>query len=229
MTKDELARYIDQTNLKPGMTESFIEEFSKKAASQGFASVCILPNMVPVAARALKGTKTKVCTVISFPLGADVPSVKIAEAEDTMEKGAEEIDMVINVGALKSGRKEIVKEELDGVVKAAHRRGCIVKSIIETPLLTEAQIREAAMLAEESGVDIVKTSTGFGPILKRSTTVEDVRLIRSVIKAATGLKAAGGIRTTADALAMIEAGATRIGASSGDEIVSGLDGLTSSR
>ncbi|MGD0622119.1 MAG: deoxyribose-phosphate aldolase [Thermacetogeniaceae bacterium] len=224
MTKGELARYIDQTNLKPGMTESFIEEFCRKAVEQGFASVCILPNMVPVAARVLKGTQTKVCTVISFPLGADVPSIKIAEADDAIAKGAEELDIVINVAALKSGKKEIVMEELDGVVKAAHDHGCIVKAIIETPLLTEDQIREAAMLAEESGADIVKTSTGFSPILKRSTTVEDVKLIRSVIKPETGVKAAGGIRTTADALAMIEAGATRVGASAGDEIVSGLDG-----
>lgn len=223
MTESELAKYIDQTNLKPGMTESFIKEFCRKAADQRFASVCILPNMVPIAARVLNGTQTKVCTVISFPLGADVPSIKIAEADDAITKGAEELDLVINVAALKSGKTEIVKEELDGVVKAAHDKGCIVKAIIEAPLLTEDQIREVSRLAEESGVDIVKTSTGFSPILKRSTTVEDVKLIRSVIKPETGVKAAGGIRTTADALAMIEAGATRIGTSAGDDIISGLD------
>lgn len=223
MTKSELAKYIDQTNLKPGMTEDFIEEFCRKAVEEGFASVCILPNMVPVAARILKGTKTKVCTVISFPLGADVPPVKIAEAEDAIAKGAEELDLVINVAALKSGRIDIVKEEIEGVARVAHDKNCIVKAIIETPLLTEDQIREVSQLAEEAGADIIKTSTGFNPILKRSTTVEDVKLIRSVVKPETGIKAAGGIRTTANALAMIEAGATRIGSSAGEAIISGLN------
>jgi deoxyribose-phosphate aldolase len=223
MTRSELARYIDQTNLKPGMTWNFIEEFCQKAAERNFATVCILPSVVHIAASVLKGTQTKVTTVISFPLGADIPEVKIAEAENAIAKGADELDVVINVGALKSGYVQIVKKELEGVIQLTHEKGLIVKSIIETPLLTESQIKEVALLADELGVDFVKTSTGFSPILKRSTSVEDVKLIRSVIKPTTGIKAAGGIKTYADALAMIAVGATRLGTSSGEEILLGLD------
>ncbi len=222
MNKNELARYIDQTNLKPGMTEEFITEFCQKAKENHFASVCILPNMIETAAKVLKGSDTKVCTVISFPLGFDRPDVKIFETEDALAKGAEEIDLVMNVSALKSEKYDVVDEELEGVVKASHDKGAIVKLIIETPLLTEEQIVKACELAEKHGVDIVKTSTGFSAMLPRSTSVDDVKLIRRSVKKETGVKAAGGIRTTADALAMIEAGATRIGASAGEEIINGL-------
>ena len=148
--------------------------------------------------------------------------MKIHETEDALNKGAQEIDLVMNVSALKSERYDIVDEELEGVVKASHGKGAIVKLIIETPLLTEGQIVKACELAEKHGVDIVKTSTGFSAMLPRSTSVEDVRLIRSRVKPDTGVKAAGGIRTTADTLARIEAGATRIGASAGEEIIGGL-------
>lgn len=222
MNREELARYIDQTTLKPGMTESYITEFCVNAKENHFASVCILPNMIETAAKVLRGSDTKVCTVISFPLGFDVPEVKLYETEDALAKGAQEIDLVMNVSALKSERYDIVDEELEGVVKASHDKGAIVKLIIETPLLNEEQIVKACQLAEKHGVDIVKTSTGFSAMLPRSTSVEDVKLIRSNIKDTTGLKAAGGIRTTADTLAMIEAGATRIGASAGEEIINGL-------
>lgn len=222
MNKAELARYIDQTTLKPGNSEEFVTAFCEDAKANHFASVCILPNMIPTAAKVLKGSDTKVCTVISFPLGFDAPSVKIAECKDALRLGAEEIDLVMNVSALKSERYDIVDEELEGVVKASHDAGAIVKLIIETPLLTEAQIVKACELAEKHGVDIVKTSTGFSAMLPRSTSVDDVKPIRKSIKPTTGLKAAGGIRTTADTLAMIEAGATRIGASAGKEIVDGL-------
>lgn len=222
MNREELAHYIDQTTLKPGMTEGYITQFCVDARENHFASVCILPNMIETAAKALHGSDTKVCTVISFPLGFDVPEVKIYETEDALAKGAQEIDLVMNVSALKSGRYDIVDEELEGVVKASHEKGAIVKLIIETPLLNEDQIVKACQLAEKHEVDIVKTSTGFSAMLPRSTSVEDVKLIRSSIKDATGLKAAGGIRTTADTLAMIEAGATRIGASAGEEIIKGL-------
>ncbi len=222
MNRNELARYIDQTTLKPGMTEAYVTEFCEKARANGFASVCILPNMIETAAKVLNGSDTKVCTVISFPLGFDVPAVKIAETEDALAKGAREIDLVMNVSALKSERYDIVEEELDGVVAASHGQGAIVKLIIETPLLTEAQIVKACELAEKHHVDIVKTSTGFSAMLPRSTSVDDVKLIRSCVKPETGVKAAGGIRTTADTLAMIEAGATRIGASAGEEIINGL-------
>lgn len=222
MNRNELARYIDQTTLKPGMTVSYVTEFCQNAKANHFASVCILPSMIETAAKVLHGSETKVCTVISFPLGFDMPEVKIAETKDALEKGAQEIDLVMNVSALKSGRYNIVEEELEGVVKASHDQGAIVKLIIETPLLTEDQIIMACQLAEKHQVDIVKTSTGFSAMLPRSTSVDDVRLIRSTVKAATGVKAAGGIRTTADTLAMIEAGATRIGASAGEEIIDGL-------
>ena len=209
MKKQVLAKFIDQTNLKPGQTEQYITEFCKEADEAGFASVCILPTLVETATSVLKNTNTKVCTVISFPLGMDVPEVKICATKEAIEKGAEEIDLVLNVCALKSGLYNIVNQELFGV--------------IETPLLNEEQIIKACELAEANQVDIVKTSTGFSAMLPRSTSVEDVKLIRKHIKPTTGLKAAGGIRITADALKMIEAGATRIGASSGKEIVAGLD------
>lgn len=222
MNRNELARYIDQTTLKPGMTYGYITEFCKNAKKNHFASVCLLPNMIETAVSVLSGSDTKVCTVISFPLGFDWPDVKIRETEDALEKGAQEIDLVMNVSALKSGRFDTVKEELAGVVKASHKKGAIVKVIIETPLLTTSQIIKACELAEAEGVDIVKTSTGFSAMLPRSTSAEDVKLIRSCVKPETGVKAAGGIRTTADTLAMIEAGATRIGASAGEEIIGGL-------
>lgn len=224
MTKQELAKYIDQTDLTPGRTEEYITEFCKDAADGGFASVCVLPTLVETAAKALKGTGTKVCTVISFPLGMDMPKVKMRATEEAIAKGAEEIDLVLNVSALKSELYDIVNEELAGVSKICHENGALLKLIIETPLLNNEQIVKASQLAEENGVDIVKTSTGFKAMLPRSTSVEDVELIRKTIKPTTGLKAAGGIRTTEDALKMIAAGATRLGASSGRVIVDGFEG-----
>lgn len=222
MNKAELARYIDQTTLKPGMTEEYVTKFCEDAKANGFASVCILPSMIPTAARVLKGSGTKVCTVISFPLGMDAPEVKIRETEEALALGAEEIDLVINVSALKTGLDDIVEREVRGVAEITHKAGGIIKLIIETPLLTEELIVKACRIAESCGVDIVKTSTGFSAMLPRATSVEDVRLIRANIRPETGLKAAGGIRTTQDALAMIEAGATRIGASAGEDIINGL-------
>lgn len=222
MNKKELAKYIDQTDLTPGEPYDKITEFCKDAAENGFASVCILPTLVKTAAAALKGTDTKVCTVVSFPLGMDYPEIKEIETKEAIENGAEEIDMVMNVGALKGGDYDIVNDELARVSKACHDKGVLLKLIIETTLLTDEQIVKACELAEANGVDIVKTSTGFKKMLPRSTSVEDVQLIRAHIKPETGLKAAGGIRTTEDALKMIEAGATRIGASSGKDIVDDL-------
>ena len=222
MNKNALARYIDQTTLKPGMTESFITQFCQDAKENHFASVCIMPNMIETAAKVLAGSETKVCTVISFPLGFDAPEVKIFETEDALAKGAQEIDLVMNVSALKAGLYGTVDAELEGVVKASHDKGAIVKLIIETPLLTEEQIVKACELAEKNNVDIVKTSTGFSAMLSRSTSVDDVKLIRRSVRPETGVKAAGGIRTTEDTLAMIEAGATRIGASAGEAILNGL-------
>ncbi len=222
MNKNALARYIDHTTLKPWMTESFITQFCQDAKENHFASVCILPNMIETAAKVLAGSETKVCTVISFPLGFDAPEIKIFETEDALAKGAQEIDLVMNVSALKAGLYGTVDAELEGVVKASHDKGAIVKLIIETPLLTEEQIVKACELAEKNNVDIVKTSTGFSAMLSRSTSVDDVKLIRRSVRPETGVKAAGGIRTTEDTLAMIEAGATRIGASAGEAILNGL-------
>lgn len=223
MKKQELAKYIDQTDLTPGRSYEYITDFCKDAADGGFASVCILPTLIETAAVALKGTDTKVCTVISFPLGMDHPATKICATKEAIAKGAEEIDLVMNVSALKSGLYDVVNEELAGVAKVCHENGALLKLIIETPLLTDEQIVKACELAEANGVDIVKSSTGFKAMLPRSTSVEDIRLMRASIKPETGLKAAGGIRTTEDALKMIEAGATRIGASSGRDIVAGLE------
>ncbi|HHY21363.1 MAG TPA: deoxyribose-phosphate aldolase [Bacilli bacterium] len=220
MKKEELARFIDQTILKPGVTYDFIRKFAQDAKESNFASVCILPSLVSVVSKELKGSDTKVCTVISFPLGMDTPDVKIAETREAINLGAEEIDLVLNVCALKSEDYQTVDEELSGVVKLCHDRDVLVKLIIETPLLTQEQIIKACELSEKHQVDIVKTSTGFSAMLPRSTTVEDVKLIKENIKSETGIKAAGGIRTTEDALEMIKAGATRIGASSGQEIIS---------
>lgn len=222
MKRDELAHYIDQTTLKPGETMDYITDFCEQAKKHQFASVCILPNLIETAAAALAGSETKVCTVISFPLGCDWPEVKVFETQDALQKGAAEIDLVMNVSALKSERYDLVEAELAGVVKASHEKGAVVKLIIETPLLNEGQIIKACELAEKHRVDIVKTSTGFSAMLPRATSVQDVELIRSHVKVETGVKAAGGIRTTADALAMIAAGATRIGASAGEEIIGGL-------
>jgi len=223
MTVIELAKYIDQTNLSPGMTETFIEEFCKEAAERRFASVCILPTLVKTAAKALEGSDTKVCTVISFPLGMDVPSVKYEATKEAIEHGAQEIDLVLNVCALKSERYDINQEELAAVSKVCHDNNVLLKVIIETPLLTEEQIVKACELCEDNNVDIVKSSTGFKAMLPRSTTVEDIQLIRKSTKPTTGIKAAGGIRSYDDALKMINAGATRIGASSGQAILDGLN------
>lgn len=223
MNRTELASMIDQTNLKPGVTTAEIAAFCKDAAENGFASVCILPVHIPTAAAVLRGTKTKVCTVISFPLGMDDPEVKLFESQDAIAKGAEELDVVVNVGAVKAGDRETVFGELAAICKLAHAHKAIVKVIIEMPLLTEEQSEQAARWAEEAGADIVKTSTGFKGLKIRSTVPGDIKLLKRVVKPGTGLKAAGGVRTTADALAMIREGATRIGASAGAAIVGGLE------
>lgn len=215
MTGKELAGVIDQTNLSPGVSTREITAFCEEAAKHSFASVCVLPVHVATAARVLRGTKTKVCTVLSFPLGEDTAEVKLFEAQDAMKKGATELDVVVNVGAVKGGDKATVMKELSGIVAAAHAQGSLVKVIIEMPLLSESQATEAAVWAEEAGADIVKTSTGFKGLKLRATTAEDVALLRRVLKPTTGVKAAGGVRTREDAEAMIRAGANRIGASSG--------------
>ncbi len=216
ISPDELARYIDHTLLKPDATEEQIRSLCEEARTYHFASVCVNPSYVALAARELAGTDVKVTSVVGFPLGATMPDVKAYETNLAIEAGAQEIDMVINIGALKSGRDDLVQEDIGEVVKTAHDQGALVKVIIETALLTGEEKVRACRLAKAAGADFVKTSTGFGP---GGATVEDVRLMREVVGLEMGVKAAGGIRSAEKALAMIEAGATRIGASAGVRIV----------
>lgn len=211
LTKQELAKYIDHTNLKPEATRSDIAALCAEAKEYGFASVCVNPCHVAFAARLLAGTDVAVCCVIGFPLGASTTAVKAYEAIDAVHKGATEIDMVINVGWAREGRWGEVQAEIAAVVAAIRGRAKL-KVILETCLLTDEQKVEACRAAVKAGADFVKTSTGFS---KAGATVEDVALMRQTVGPDVGVKAAGGVRTYADAIAMIEAGASRIGASAG--------------
>lgn len=211
----ELARMIDHTLLKPEATRSQIEHLCREALTYQFASVCVNPHWVPLAAELLKGSPVKVCTVIGFPLGATSTAAKAFEAADAIAHGAAEVDMVMNVGALKSGEEETVRKDIAAVVEAA-RGKALVKVILETGLLTREEKVEACQLAKAAGADFVKTSTGFGP---GGATVEDIALMRETVGPAMGVKASGGVRDINATLAMIKAGATRIGASAGVSIV----------
>ncbi|MDT9757043.1 deoxyribose-phosphate aldolase [Heyndrickxia coagulans] len=210
-----LAAYIDHTLLKPEATEKDILKLTAEAAQYHFASVCIHPYWVKLATRELAGTGVKVCTVIGFPLGATTAETKAFETKKAIGDGADEIDMVINIGALKSGNTEAVEADIRAVVEAA--QGKLVKVIIETCLLTNEEKELACRLAVKAGAHFVKTSTGFST---GGATIEDVKLMRQTVGDKAGVKASGGIHTKAEAEAMIEAGATRIGASSGVKIVS---------
>lgn len=212
----KLNKYIDHTLLKPDASQEQIMNLIEEATEHDFASVCVNPTWVAFAAQALKGTDVKVCTVIGFPLGANTPEVKAFEAEDAIQNGADEIDMVINIGALKSQDYELVEKDIRAVVEAA--KGTLVKVIIETCLLTEDEKVKSCQLAQEAGADFVKTSTGFST---GGATVADVTLMRKTVGPDMGVKASGGARSYEDALAFIEAGATRIGASSGVAIMKG--------
>ena len=215
LTKQELAKYIDHTNLKPEATRSDIAALCAEAKEYGFASVCVNPCHVAFAARLLAGTDVAVCCVIGFPLGASTTAVKAYEAIDAVHKGATEIDMVINIGWAREGRWGELRAEIAAVVAAIRGRAKL-KVILETCLLTDEQKVEACRAAVRAGADFVKTSTGFS---KAGATVEDVALMRQTVGPDVGVKAAGGIRTCPDAIAMIEAGATRIGASAGVAIL----------
>ena len=212
----DLARYIDHTLLKPDATEEQIRKLCAEAREYHFASVCVNPTWVSLCRELLAGSDVVVCTVVGFPLGATLPEVKVFETERSIEDGAREIDMVLNIGRLKSKQYVYVEEDIAGVVQAAHARGATVKVIIEAALLTDEEKVEACVLAKAAGADYVKTSTGFGP---GGATVEDVALMRKVVGRDMGVKAAGGIRSAETAKRMIEAGATRIGASAGVKIV----------
>jgi deoxyribose-phosphate aldolase len=210
------ASLIDHTLLKPEASRDEIRKLCQEAARFGFASVCINPWNVPLAAELLRGTHVKVCTVIGFPLGATLPRVKIYEAEEAIKLGAQEIDMVINVGALKSGQDDVVQSDIRGVVEASHRGRAICKVILETALLTVEEKVRASLACKQAGADFVKTSTGFSTA---GATAEDVALMRAVVGSEMGVKAAGGVRSLDDLKKMVCAGATRIGASASVKIM----------
>ena len=211
----DLAKMIDHTNLKASTVKEEILKLTKEAKEYQFASVCVNPTWVELAAQELRGTDVKVCTVIGFPLGANTKEVKVFETKDAIEKGAQEIDMVINIGKLKDGDYDYVESEIAGVVEASKGKA-IVKVIIETCLLTDDEKKQVCSLAVKAGADFVKTSTGFST---GGATIEDVALMKQTVGAHVGVKASGGIRSKEDAQAMVHAGATRIGASSGIAIV----------
>ena len=213
-----IAKYIDHTNLKSYATKEDIIKLCEEAKKYGFYAVCVNPYRVKLAKEHLKGTDIKVASVIGFPLGATPTEVKVFEAKKALENGADELDMVINIGALKDKNYEYVKKDIEDVTKVAHEKGAIVKVIIETCYLSEEEKEIACKLAMEAGADFVKTSTGFGT---EGATIEDVKLMRKVVGDKLGVKAAGGIRTYEEALAMINAGANRIGTSSGVKIIEG--------
>ena len=212
----KLNKYIDHTLLKPDASQEQIATLIEEAKKYDFASVCVNPTWVNFAAQALKATDVKVCTVIGFPLGANTPELKAFETSDAIQNGANEIDMVINIGALKSRNFDLVEKDIRAVVEAA--KGTLVKVIIETCLLTDDEKVKACQIAQKAGADFVKTSTGFST---GGATVEDVALMRKTVGPDMGVKASGGARSYEDALAFIEAGATRIGASSGVAIMEG--------
>jgi len=209
-----LAKYIDNTLLKPAATAQQIKAICEESIENGFASVCVNPTHVELVAKLLAGSGVKTCTVIGFPLGANTSAVKAFEAEKAVEDGADELDMVINIGALKAGDEQTVKEDIEAVVQAG--QGKLVKVIIETALLTDEEKVRACELAVEAGADFVKTCTGFSG---GAANVHDIALMRKTVGPEIGVKASGGVRTKEDALALIEAGATRIGTSSGKAII----------
>ena len=211
-----IASLIDHTILKPEATRADIIKLCREARQYNFASVCVNPYWVPLVRAEMAGSPVKVCTVIGFPLGATSTEAKVAESAAALRAGAQEIDMVINVGALRSGDHEAVRLDIQQVVKLAHEAGALVKVILETALLDDNQKAVACTLAKLAGADFVKTSTGFGP---SGATAHDVALMRQVVGPEMGVKASGGIRTLADFRAMTAAGATRIGASASVKIV----------
>lgn len=212
----DIARLIDHTLLKPDATQAQIAQLCHEARQYGFATVCVNPTHVQLCAELLKGSDVAVCTVVGFPLGATPPEVKAYEAQQAINDGATEIDMVVNIGAVKGGESGLVERDIAAVTRTCHNNGAICKVIIEAALLTEQEKVKACELAKKAGADYVKTSTGFGP---SGATVSDVALMRRVVGPGMGVKAAGGIRTYTDAKGMVEAGATRIGASAGVSIL----------
>jgi deoxyribose-phosphate aldolase len=213
---EKIAKFIDHTNLKPDATKSDIEKLCREAMKHRFYAVCVNPSYIGYCAGLLRASPVKVCSVAGFPLGATSSDAKAYEAKTACQMGAKEIDMVINIGALRSGDFDAIKYDIEKVIKVVPR-DTIVKVIIETCYLTREQKIKACQIIVESGAHFVKTSTGFGT---GGATVEDIRLLREVVGDKIGVKASGGIRDFKTALEMIKAGATRIGTSSGVKIVS---------
>lgn len=211
-----LARMIDHTLLKPDATSDKIAQLCFEARKYHFASVCVNPTHVKLCADLLRGSDVKVCTVIGFPLGATSAEVKAFETRNALDNGATEIDMVLNIGALKAGENELVARDIRGVVETGHAAGALVKVIIETALLSDEEKVVACLLAKEAGADYVKTSTGFSG---GGATVHDIALMRRTVGPSLGVKASGGIHTHEEAEALVAAGATRIGASAGVKII----------
>jgi len=211
-----LAHLIDHTLLKPEATPQQIKQLCAEARSHHFASACVNPTYVKLAAAELETTKVKVCSVVGFPLGATTTTAKVCEARQALDDGVDELDMVLTIGALKAGDYESVQEDIAAVATVCHNEGALLKVIIETALLSDDEKVTACQLAQAAKADFVKTSTGFA---SSGATVEDVRLMRETVGPDMGVKAAGGIHSYAEALTMIEAGATRLGASAGVQIV----------
>ncbi len=211
-----IAKFIDHTLLKPDATQVEIAKLCTEAKEFHFAAVCVNPPFVKQCADALRGTDVAVCTVVGFPLGAHTTATKVFETQEAIANGAKEIDMVINIGALRARQVEVVRDDIRAIVDVAHRQDAMVKVIIETALLSHEELILACELVQAAGADFVKTSTGFST---RGAAVADVIFMRQTVGTAMGIKAAGGIKNLKQALAMIDAGATRIGASAGVAIV----------
>ncbi|TFF92504.1 deoxyribose-phosphate aldolase [Candidatus Thorarchaeota archaeon] len=218
LTREKLAQMIDHTELKPNATAERIRELCKEALEYNFGAVCVNSCNVGIAAEELGGSDIAICSVVGFPLGAMITEAKAFEAKAAIRNGATEIDMVMNIGDFKSDKDRSVVEDIRSVVSAAD--GNTVKVILETGYLSEEEIRRACRLVEDAGAHFVKTSTGFGP---RGASIDDVRIMNDTVGGRLGIKAAGGIGTLKDAKSMIEAGATRIGASRGKTILEGFE------
>lgn len=215
-----LNQYIDHTLLKPDADLALIEKLCQEAKENKFYSVCINSYFVKACSQILSGTSVKVCTVVGFPLGASTMETKRFEAMKAVAEGAKEIDMVLNISAAKSGNWQYVLDDMSSLAQVCHQQGAILKVILENCLLTQEEKMKACELAVKAGVDFVKTSTGFST---GGATIEDVKLMRSIVGPNIGVKASGGIRNTETAMAMIEAGASRLGTSASVEIVKGLN------
>ena len=213
-----IASLIDHTILKPQATEENVKTICEEALKFGFCSVCINPYWIPTASKLLKESNVKICTVIGFPLGANSSAVKVLETSQAIKEGADEVDMVINVGALKSGDLNSVKNDIQGVAQVASDANVVSKVILETCLLSNEEIETACKIAQEAGADFVKTSTGFS---SGGATVETISLMRKTVGNSMGVKASGGVRSLEDLVNMVKAGATRVGASSGVQIMKG--------